>query len=169
MELSLDYGLARQLNAFGHFRWWRADAAVPFAVAKIEDQSYHKPNKQPHPIRPAETINHRATNDDAERGNNRHRRYPKRAFQVGTRGAQDPNSGANKHECKQRPNTGHFAYDVLWNECAEDAGEQKEKNVRLVRGSKFRVHVGKGFRDKPVATHRIENARLAKQHHENYG
>ena len=31
------------------------------------------------------------------------------------------------------------------------------------------MHVGKGFRYKPVATHRIENARLAKQHHENYG
>ena len=128
-----------------------------FAVAKIEDQSNHKPNKQPHPIRPAEAVNHRAANNNTERGNNRHCRYAKRAFQIGTRGAQDPDSGANKHECKECSNTGHLTDNVLRNERAEHSGEQKEKNVRLVRGPKFWMHVGKYFRDQSIAAHRIKN------------
>ena len=94
-----------------------------FAIAEIKDQADHKPNKQPHPIRPAETVNHRAANYNAERGNNRDSRYAKPAFQIGTRGAHDPNSGANENERKQRSDAGHLADDVLGDERRENSSE----------------------------------------------
>ena len=59
--------LPGELYALRHLGWWRVDAAVALAVSKVKDEPDYEPDDQPHPVRPAEAVDHGAADDDAER------------------------------------------------------------------------------------------------------
>src|SRR6202040_2412186 len=56
--------LAAQLHSLRQFRWWCIDAAMAFPIAEIKDESDQQPDDQSHPIRPSETVDHRAAHND---------------------------------------------------------------------------------------------------------
>jgi hypothetical protein len=160
--------LLGQLYPRGHFRRWFGNPAVMLAVGEVEDEADNEPDKQPHPVRPAETIDHRAAYDDAKDGDERRRRHAEAAFQLRTPHAHDPNPGAYENEGEQRSYARHFAYDIFGDECGENPCEDEKENVRFERRPEARVHIGKDLRHESVAAHGKEDARLTKKHDENH-
>src|SRR5205823_8380529 len=97
----------------------------------------------------------------------RHRRDTESPLWCRTANPNDPDTGANQDESEEGADAGHFTDDIFWNECGENSGEDEKEYVRFVRRSKARMNIRKSLRDKAIATHGKEDARLTEQHHEN--
>ena len=54
--------------------------AVALAVAEVEEEADDQPDYEPHPVGPAESIDHRAAGNDAQRGDQRRGWNAERAF-----------------------------------------------------------------------------------------
>src|SRR5947209_6644733 len=90
--------LLGQLYSFRHFRGRGVDSAMTLPVTEIKDESAQEPYDQAHPSRPAESVNHRAANNDPERADNGCGRDTEGPFQFRTAHPQYPDSGANEDE-----------------------------------------------------------------------
>src|SRR5688500_4692834 len=101
-----------QTYSLGHFRRRGVEAAAALAVGEIDDDADGEPNEQSHPVRPAESVDHRAARYDAERADHRRRRHLEPAFQIRTTHPQDPDSGTDENESEERSDAGHFTGDV---------------------------------------------------------
>ena len=97
----------------------RVDPTVALAVAKVKDEADEQPYNQSHPICPAESIDHRATGDDAENRDERRGGNAESPFELGMLHAHDPDTGANETEREQRADAGHFTGHVGGHECRE--------------------------------------------------
>lgn len=131
----------------------RVDAAVALAVAEIEDEANQQPHDQSHPVRPAKAIDHGAARDDAKNGDERRRRHPERAFELGMLHAHDPHPGTHQYEGEQCSDARHFARDIRRHQRSERAGENEEKHVRFPWRAITRVHFGENRRDESIAAH----------------
>ena len=139
-----------------------------FAVAEVKDESDEQPDDQPHPVSPAQAINHRTANNDSQRRDYRHGRHAEAALEVRSAHAHDPHARANQDESEECADARHFSGNIGRNKCREETGEDKEEPVRLIRRAKTRVDIGKSFWDQAIAAHGEEDARLTEEHHENY-
>src|SRR5262245_35633497 len=152
----------------GDSRHLRVKAAVPHAIAKVEEQTDKEPYPEAQPVGPAQTVNHGATDEDAKCRCDRYKRRSEFALQIGPAPAQDPYTGANQNEGKQRSNAGHLAHDAVRQEGREQRGENEEQHVRFPRRLVFRVHLGEDLGHQAVFAHGIEDARLTEQHDQDH-
>ena len=117
-------------------------------VAEVEDQPNQQPDNQPHPIGPAEAVNHGTADNDTQRRNNRQRWHTEASFYVRAPPPHNPHTRAHKNESEQSSNAGHLARDVRRNERRDQAGEDKEEQVGFVGRSKPPMHIRKSSRDR---------------------
>src|SRR5262245_56299350 len=61
----------------------RLEPAVRPAVAEVEREADRQPHAEPQPVGPAEAVDHRAADDDAERRDDLNRRHAEGALEVG--------------------------------------------------------------------------------------
>src|SRR5438552_4283874 len=78
----------------GNNRVTALDVTVARTIAKVKEQPDKQPDDQSHPVSPAESINHRAADKDAEDGHNRQRRHTETTFKVGAPNAHYPDTQA---------------------------------------------------------------------------
>src|SRR5262245_55261623 len=74
------------------------EPAVTAAVAEVERQPDDEPHGEPRPVGPAETVDHRAADQDSGGGDERHRRHPERALEIRPLLPHDPHAGADQDE-----------------------------------------------------------------------
>ena len=99
------------------------------AIRKVNDKPHGNPDAQSHPVSPAESINHRAADKDAEDSHNRQCRHPETPFQVGAPNPHYPDTQADQNKREQRPDAGHVTDDIFGNKGGENAGEDEEEQV----------------------------------------
>src|SRR5205809_198636 len=81
----------------GNNRVTALDVTVARTIAKVKEQPDQQPDDQSHPVSPAESINHRAADKDAEDGHHRQRRHPETSFQVGAPNPHYPDTQADQN------------------------------------------------------------------------
>src|SRR5580700_5118863 len=90
-------------------RWRTCDAArdcvlhfaVTAAVTEINNQSDGQPHEEPHPVGPAQAVDHGAAHDYPQDRHHWQQGHLESALQVWSSVAQNPNSGAHQNEGKQ--------------------------------------------------------------------
>src|SRR3954453_3528619 len=70
--------------------------AVLHAVAEVEHEADRQPHAEPQPVGPAEAVNHRAADDDAENRDERQRRHDEGARNLRPADAHDPDPRADQ-------------------------------------------------------------------------
>src|ERR1700693_1243041 len=92
----LQQPVTRHLYSFRHVRrLGRIKAPVLLAKAEVEDKSDEQPHDEPHPIRPAKPVNHRAAGNDAEYRDEGRGWQDKYALQLGVGQPHDPHARAS--------------------------------------------------------------------------
>src|SRR2546427_1257227 len=138
-------------------------------VPEIDREPDHEPDGQPDPGVAGQGQHQAEAAHDAQDRDGRNPWRAEGAVQIGTLGPEDPHPGAHQHEREQRadvdPRPQQLQRQQPGGEADGDAGVDRREVGRAETG----MDLAGPPAEQAIARHRVENARLSQEHHQDDG